>query len=249
MTSKPNKLGIHNRTTIVFHRNHLLENGPDDEFTGLSRLRQPAMMIPMSTVQRPTPYISAATALPRIIVDIGRSESRTDYRPMTNSQLPDIVESTTATVRVSLYCTASDKERWTAEAENSGYSSRSEYLFELIQESRRYRAQGFLSREQKQEEIQRLSSKIERLEAELENEFQQDQTLVQSLENPELVRQVLSTRYQSLQEIVRSLLVHDVVAVDGRDPVERALFQLAQREEVEYRRGHGWRLTEDQEDQ
>lgn len=125
---------------------------------------------------------------------------------MTDSPLPDIVESSTATVRVSLYCTNSDKEQWTTEAEKAGYSSRSEYLYELIQESRRYRAQGFLSREQKQEEIQQLNSKIERLEVELENEAQQDQTLVQSLENPELVRQVLSSRYQPLQEIVRSLL-------------------------------------------
>lgn len=117
--------------------------------------------------------------------------------------------------------------------------------FELIQESRRYRAKGFLSREQKQEEIRRLNSEIERLEAELENETNRGQELVQSLENPELAKRVLSTKYQPLQDIVHTLLIHDAVRKDARDPVERALFQLAQRDEAEYRRGHGWRLKKD----
>ena len=156
-----------------------------------------------------------------------------------------VIESITATERVSIYCDASDKEQWTTEAEDAGYSSRSEYLFELIQESRRYRAKGFLSREQKQEEIRRLNSKVERLEAELENEANRGQGLVQSLENPEMVKRVLSTKYQSLHGIVRSLLTLDTVTIDARDPVERALFQLAQRNGAEYRRGHGWRLTEE----
>lgn len=89
---------------------------------------------------------------------------------MSDKHSEDPIESQAATNRVSLYCTASDKDQWTVEADDAGYSSRSEYLFELIQESRRYRAKGFLSREQKQEEIRRLNLEVERLEAELENE-------------------------------------------------------------------------------
>jgi TolA-binding protein len=164
---------------------------------------------------------------------------------MSDKRTQDESESLTATARVSLYCTASEKEQWTTEAERAGYSSRSEYLFELIQESRRYRAKGFLSREQKQDEIRRLNSKIERLEAELENEANQGRALIQSLENAELAKRVLSTQYQPLHDIVHSLLAHDAVAMDACDLVERALFQLAQRDEVEYQRGHGWRLTEE----
>lgn len=164
---------------------------------------------------------------------------------MSDKRPQDPIEAQATTNRVSLYCTASDKDQWTTEAEEAGYQSRSEYLFELIQESRRCRAKGFLSREQKQEEIRRLKSEIERLEAELENETNRGQELVQSLENPELAKQVLSTKYQPLQDIVHTLLIHDAVTVHARDPVERALFQLAQRDEAEYRRGHGWRLTEE----
>lgn len=162
---------------------------------------------------------------------------------MTDRTAEDLIEPQSPTERVSIYCTASDKEQWTTEAEEAGYGSRSEYLFELVQESRRYREIGFLSREQKQEEIRRLKSEIERLEAEVENEANRGRELIQSLENPEMVKRMLSSQYQPLSVLVDALLTHDAVAVDARDPVERALFQLAQRDEVEYQRGHGWRLT------
>lgn len=164
---------------------------------------------------------------------------------MSDKRPQDPIESQAPTNRVSLYCTASDKDQWTIEADDAGYSSRSEYLFELIQESRRYRAKGFLSREQKQEEIRRLNSEVERLETELENEANRGSELIHSLENPEMVKRILSGQYQPLSVIVDALLTQDAVTVDARDPVERALFQLAQRDEAEYTRGHGWRLKED----
>lgn len=150
---------------------------------------------------------------------------------MSDREQSEAIESLTTTERVSIYCIVSDKDQWTIEAEKSGYSSRSEYLYELVQESRRYRAKGFLSREE-----------IQRLEAELENEANQGRELIQSLENPEMMKRILSSQYQPLAEIVDSLLTHDAVAVDARDPVERALLQLARRDLVEYQRGHGWRL-------
>jgi hypothetical protein len=164
---------------------------------------------------------------------------------MSKNRQSEAIKSQTTRERVSIYCTSSDKDQWTREAEKSEYSSRSEYLFELIQESRRYREQGFLSREQKQEEIQRLKSKIERLEAELENEANRGRELIQALENPEMVKRILSNQYQPLSQIVAVLLNHDAVTVDARDPVERALFQLSQQDEAEYQRGHGWRLVEE----
>lgn len=156
-----------------------------------------------------------------------------------NKEQHPTVESLTTTERVSIYCDSDNKLRWTSEADAAGYSSRSEYLFELIQESRRYRAKGFLSREQKQEKISHLQSEIKRLEVELENESNQDQALTQTLANPELAKRVLSSKYQPLQEIVRLVLTEDSVEVTARDPVERALFQLAQTDDAEYQRGHG----------
>jgi len=161
-----------------------------------------------------------------------------------NNEQHQSVESLKATERVSIYCDSDDKLQWTTEADAAGYSSRSEYLYELIQDSRRYRHKGFLSREQKQEEIRRLESEIERLEVKLDNETYQDRALIQTIENPELTKRVLSNRFQPLQEIVEVVLTQSVIAADARGPVERALYQLAQRDLVEYRRGHGWRLTE-----
>lgn len=104
------------------------------------------------------------------------------------------VEDKTSTDRVSIYCDSYDKLRWTSEAEEAGYSSRSEFLYELIQESRRYRARGFLSREQKEEKIRQLESEIERLEIKLDDESNQGLALIQTIENPKLTKRVLSNR-------------------------------------------------------
>ena len=71
------------------------------------------------------------------------------------------------TTIVQIICKEWDRETWTEEAELRGYSSRSTYLYELIQESRRYRQEGFLSREQAQQEIDTLEAEVERLTAEL----------------------------------------------------------------------------------
>lgn len=54
---------------------------------------------------------------------------------MSDKHTEDPIESQVSTNRVSIYCTASEKERWTVETDGAGYSSRSEYLFELIHET------------------------------------------------------------------------------------------------------------------
>jgi hypothetical protein len=68
---------------------------------------------------------------------------------------------------VQITCKERDKDAWTEEAEDYGYSSRSTYLYELIQESRRYRREGFLSREQAKQKMDDLEAEIVRLTAEL----------------------------------------------------------------------------------
>lgn len=68
---------------------------------------------------------------------------------------------------VQVTCKERDKDAWTEEADSQGYSSRSTYLYELIQESRRYREEGFLSREQAHQKIEELEFEVDRLAMEL----------------------------------------------------------------------------------
>jgi hypothetical protein len=72
-----------------------------------------------------------------------------------------------------LYCSEDDKEEWYQEVEEQGYRSRSAYLYELIQEARAYREQGFLAHHESEEKIEELKQKIEHLENRLENQEQQ----------------------------------------------------------------------------
>lgn len=83
------------------------------------------------------------------------------------------------------------------------------------------------------------------MEAELETQANRGHQLIQVLESPKLVKRVLSTRYQLLPGITENVLSHDSLLLDARDPVERSLFELAQRGDATYQRGHGWKLTEE----
>ena len=58
------------------------------------------------------------------------------------------------TTRVSLTCTKDDREEWSREASRQGYGSRSQYLYELIQEARAYREAGFLAHHDSDERIE-----------------------------------------------------------------------------------------------
>lgn len=163
---------------------------------------------------------------------------------MTDRGWKDTVGLADGTDKVSIYCKENDIDDWDREVEENGYKSRSEYLYELIQESRRYRERGFLSREHEADRVVRLKAQIERLEDELEAVRDEDNNLRSRLEDQRFIMQFLTVRYRSLDKLMEEVVDHRTVESAVRQPVEDTLYRLAADDLVEYRRGHGWRLTE-----
>ncbi|WP_231751216.1 hypothetical protein [Halogeometricum sp. CBA1124] len=92
---------------------------------------------------------------------------------MTGGGWKESVNLPESTTKVSLYCSEDDKEEWDEEVEEKQYKSRSKYLYELIQEARAYRDQGFLAHHESEERIEELKQEIESLENRLENRERQ----------------------------------------------------------------------------
>lgn len=63
------------------------------------------------------------------------------------------------------------KQQWTKEADEKSCQSRGEYLYELIEEARAYRRQGFLAHHDSQDELDRLKRQV----AELQDQLAKDQ--------------------------------------------------------------------------
>ncbi|MFU1780184.1 hypothetical protein ACM16X_02255 [Haloarcula japonica] len=143
--------------------------------------------------------------------------------------------------RVQIICKEQHRDEWTKEADEKGYSSRSSYLYELIEEARAYRKDGFLGWEHAQERIEELKSEIEQLEDELDEEKEANKS---PLNNSGTVKRHLSENYKRLNEIVEQFLQEENLELVLRPAIEDTLYTLAGEDEVEYQRGHGWRLTE-----
>jgi uncharacterized small protein (DUF1192 family) len=142
-----------------------------------------------------------------------------------------------------IVCKEPDKEEWDEEAEEKGYRSTSKYLYELVQEARAYREQGFLGAHRSDERIGELESEIERLEKRLERESQRAGSESQ-IDDIDFLEQFLTTNYKTLPEILREITESGTFDNLIRKPVEDELYYLASRERVEYERGHGWRLVD-----
>jgi hypothetical protein len=142
-----------------------------------------------------------------------------------------------------IVCKEPDKEEWDQEAEEQGYRSTSKYLYELVQEARAYRQQGYLAHHQSEEGIADLKSQIEKLETRLERERKKESTTTK-IDDIDFLEQFLSTEYQTLPEILQEIV--ESAALDNliRKPVEDELYYLASQDRVEYERGHGWRLVD-----
>jgi len=67
-------------------------------------------------------------------------------------------------------CKEPDKQEWDQETEEKGYRSTSKYLYELVQEARAYRQQGYLAHHRSEEKIAELKARIKDLETQLERE-------------------------------------------------------------------------------
>jgi hypothetical protein len=65
------------------------------------------------------------------------------------------------TTYVAIYLSRKHAEEWMEEAEEQGYGSRSKYLYELIQEARAARQEGFLAYSQNESKVEELQLQVE----------------------------------------------------------------------------------------
>lgn len=147
-----------------------------------------------------------------------------------------------STTRVPIYCDESHKEEWKEEAEEKGYNSMSKYLYELVQEARAYREEGFLSHHQSRKRIAELQEEVDELRDKLEKEKQTSTT--EEIDEVDFLERFLTHQYQPLNSILEDIAESGVLDDIIRKPVEDQLFHLAQQDRVEYKRGHGWKLKQ-----
>lgn len=143
---------------------------------------------------------------------------------------------------VKIYVPMSHEETWQQEADEKNYKSTSKYLHELIQEARAIREEGFLAPQDSDQEVQRLRKKIEELEDRLAQAKQQNRDTI-TIDDATILKQHLTTEYQTFDEILQRVVESDTVDELLREPIEDELYFLAAREEVEFEHGHGWRLA------
>lgn len=159
---------------------------------------------------------------------------------MTDSPDYATLSETTATVKV--YPDNETAKEWREEAEDHGRSL-SKHLQVLIHEARSYREHGLLRAEGDQRRLQELQEEKEQLEARVEEKRAESSEAV-SFEPSTLKNEVLTENYQSLEDILRNIVESQILDEALRQPVENQLYFLAARDEVEYERGWGWKLSE-----
>jgi len=147
------------------------------------------------------------------------------------------------TALVKLYPSVNHKEEWQEEAEERD-TSLSRYLQELIQEARYLRRQGQLKLGDRRK-VEELQEEIEELETQLENRSTQQVTPESTgLVDEELVADVLSENYQSLDQLLQELVTHPEFQRQVRLDLETALYSLGDDAEAVFRRGKGWKTSD-----
>jgi hypothetical protein len=140
-------------------------------------------------------------------------------------------------------CKEDDLDQWDEEADRNN-KSRSKYLYALIQEGRAYRKHGFSSGTgNSQKRIQELEDEVQRLQQRLEEKESESSEAI-SFDPVTLKNDILTGNYQSLEEVLRSIVESGILDDALRQPVENQLYFLAAQDEVEYERGWGWKLAE-----
>ncbi|MFC4550808.1 MULTISPECIES: hypothetical protein [Halorussus] len=147
------------------------------------------------------------------------------------------------TTRAELFPAKQHKEEWSEEAKHEG-SSLSGYLYDLIQEARMYRDSGAPFIQTQDQTVKQLQNKIDDLQAQLED-AQQGSSGRAHLSIDDLVTRVLNEQYQSLDELTERISASEDVAQHLQSQIEQRLYGLAENGQVEYQRGHGWRLKEE----
>lgn len=107
--------------------------------------------------------------------------------------------------QVSLTCSKQDRERWTEEAAEYGYSSRSKYLYVLIQEARAYRKNELGVNRRSKNRIKELEAQVESLEQKLERE-QGNPRSRREVDDPEFIESFLEDTYKTLSELLQEIV-------------------------------------------
>jgi len=145
---------------------------------------------------------------------------------------------------VSIYPEEEVADKWREEADEAD-NTLSRHLQNLINEARSYREHGLaVQGGGSQKRVQELEEEVERLEQRLEEKESESSEAV-SFDPSTLKEEVLTENYQSLEEVLRSIIESGVLDDALRQPVENQLYFLAAQDEVEYERGWGWKLADD----
>ena len=146
------------------------------------------------------------------------------------------------TTKIQIYCPETQKTAWNNEVEEKNYKSLSTYLYELIQEARAYRDQGFLAHHQSEQKIQALEQEVNRLQNKL-NEQEKGNSGQVELDDNDFLYRFLSTQYKPLEQILREIVESGVLDDLIRKRVENQLYYMASQDHITYQRGHGWKLN------
>jgi len=146
---------------------------------------------------------------------------------------------------VNIYPEKEVRDDWADEADDQDLSL-SRYLQNLIHEARSYRKHGLVGEDSgsNHKRIQELEEQVEHLEQRLEEKESESSEAV-SFDPSTLKNEVLTENYQSLEEVLRTIIESGILDRALRQPVENQLYFLAAQDEVEYKRGWGWKLTDD----
>lgn len=144
---------------------------------------------------------------------------------------------------VKIYPEQEVADQWRDEADDQDLSL-SQYLQNLIHEARSYREHGLVGGgNTSQKHVQELEEQVQHLEKRLEQKEAESTEAVSF--NPETLKtQVLTEQFQSLEEILRTIVETGVLDDVLRQPVENQLYFLAANDEVSYERGWGWKLAD-----
>lgn len=151
------------------------------------------------------------------------------------------------TTYVALYPSRKHAEQWMEEAEEQGYGSRSKYLYELIQEARAARQEGFLAYSQNESKVEELQLRVEQLQDDLEDARNSEPGEI-DIAHEEFVTAFLTENYQPVEKVLHQVTDSGVLTGIVKDAVEEQLFDLAEENKVEYKQGYGWRLAHEDAD-
>lgn len=145
---------------------------------------------------------------------------------------------------VDIYPLEEVAEQWEEDIEDRDISL-SQYLQNLIHEARSYRRHGLVQTDGSEKRVQELQEEVEQLQRRLEQK-ESESTEAVSFDPETLKQEVLSDQYQSLDEILQTVVESGVLNDVLLGPVENQLYFLAAQDEVEYERGFGWKLAEEE---